>query len=207
MSSDSTYPTIYNKIANIRCSDVELKNVKFIFESEINSKRRFDAIRSLTDLLRVLEKRDSLNPDKVGPLRVIAKEFQKSSVLHLLDCYNGGHSTNTSYNNNDTRYVYNREEFPVLPKIPADPKMRAYRLIATNIGQKWKDFARVLKIPEGHIDDLGSAYNNTAERVYEILRYHEQNDRLLWRSNLLSALSDARRKDLRDEVQRIFDIC
>lgn len=93
-----------------------------------------------------------------------------------------------------------------LSTVPNDPKDKAYKCIAEDIGQKWNDFARALGVPEGYIDDLSLNVKSTPERVYKILAFHEEHsNRFNWLSSLLEALTTARRKDLRIKVQNIYD--
>jgi hypothetical protein len=87
MSTNSKYQIIFNKIASIQCSDEQIDNIKSRYTSEINSKRRLCRIRSLAELLEILEKRDYLNPNNTDPLMQIAVYFGESSVISLLKDY------------------------------------------------------------------------------------------------------------------------
>lgn len=93
--------------------------------------------------------------------------------------------------------------FGLQTNIPLD-KVR-YK-IASSIGQKWQDFARALKVPEGIIDQLARSSVTPMERVYRIIEYHQQNsyDRRQFEMKLLEALAEARRNDLRVDVQNIL---
>jgi hypothetical protein len=85
MSTNSKYQIIFNKIASIQYSDEQIENIKSRYTSEINSKRRLCRIRSLAELLEILEKRDYLNPNNTDPLMEIAEYFGESSVIQSLE--------------------------------------------------------------------------------------------------------------------------
>lgn len=86
------------------------------------------------------------------------------------------------------------------------PLDRARSLIAESIGQKWQDFARALRVPEGEIDQLARLAISPMNRVYQIIDYHQRNcyDSRQFEITLLEALGEARRNDLRLKVQNIL---
>jgi hypothetical protein len=201
MSTNSKYQIIFNKIASIQYSDEQIENIKSRYTSEINSKRRLCSITSLTELLEILEKRDYLNPNNTDPLMEIAVYFRESSVISLLKDY---HNKNVVENVSPSRD--NHGQRSVFAPVPTDPKERVHQIIASNIGQKWIDFARALHIPEGKIDDLSTSIPNIHNRVHQILEHHEKTcDEREWRSILLDALAEARRNDIRKKVQKVLD--
>lgn len=73
MTSVVEYQRLSNLISSKKLSSEQLKFVKEKYISEINSKRRVESIGSLAELLRVLEKRDYLNYDKLDRLYEIAE--------------------------------------------------------------------------------------------------------------------------------------
>lgn len=79
-----------------------------------------------------------------------------------------------------------------------------YKIIATEIGRKWKDLGRELEITEGILDKIELEENNIGERVYKILKEFEEYCPLHQRSAKLNqALIECRRKDL---AKKIVDI-
>lgn len=80
-------------------------------------------------------------------------------------------------------------------------------LVATDIGNKWKDFARALNIKEGKIDELDEKYRSIPDRVYKILQLHRSNpvntNRAKYILSVSHALTKARRNDLRKQVEEI----
>ncbi|EFA04650.1 Fas (TNFRSF6)-associated via death domain [Tribolium castaneum] len=190
-----------NEIASIRCPSEQLKILKERYQTVINSNRRLENIRSLSELIKVLEKRNYLNSSNTQALSDIASEFKQPEVLHSLRNV----QIEDNHVNCNACNSHSPEEYSGFVRIPKSTKDRVYKCIAEGIGQKWTDFARALGIPEGDIDDLNTV-RSTSARAYKILAFHEQNcDRYRWRSKLLEALTDARRKDLRLKVQDIFD--
>ena len=94
-----------------------------------------------------------------------------------------------------------------VPNTNRDLKCKVIAEICSDIGHKWKELARALKIKEGQIDDLEDRYHGQIERVREILLYHIQNcDSRTWRSELEEALRRARRTDLSRRIAKIIDI-
>nr|CAI5869637.1 unnamed protein product [Callosobruchus analis] len=96
--------------------------------------------------------------------------------------------------------------FLVLPEISADPDRHVFEEISSQIGKKWKDFARALGIGEGHIDELQTTYSyRTFEIVMEVLKYHKNSsDERYWKLSLYRALEKARRNDLSKYVKELY---
>lgn len=86
-----------------------------------------------------------------------------------------------------------------------DRKHIIYKLISEDIGRKWRDFGRELKIKEGQLDDLESRYNTSKSRTLEIFRmFEERSDPRSIVVDILEALIQVRRNDLRKEVEQIL---
>ncbi|XP_044268386.1 uncharacterized protein LOC123013723 [Tribolium madens] len=193
MSTNSNYKMVCNEISSIRCSSEQLKILKERYQTVINSTRRLEHIRSLSELIKVLEKRDYLNSGNTKILIDIASELKQPQLLQSLN----------SLQLNDNHV---NQEHSGFARIPKSAKDRAYKCIAEGIGKKWNDFARALGVLEGDIDHLDRNVRSISARVYKILAFHEQNcDKFRWHSKLLEALGEARRQDLRLKVQEIFD--
>lgn len=80
-------------------------------------------------------------------------------------------------------------------------KQRIYKIIATEIGKKWKDFGRELGIIEGMLDGLDGNIN---ERVYKIFQEFEDNCPPYERSAKINdALIECRRKDLSRKISDV----
>lgn len=86
-----------------------------------------------------------------------------------------------------------------------DRKHFIYKLISGDIGRKWRDLGRELKIKEGQLDDLESRYNDSKTRTLEIFRmFEERSDPRSIVVDICEALIQVRRNDLRKEVEQIL---
>lgn len=80
-----------------------------------------------------------------------------------------------------------------------------YKVISEDIGRKWRDLGRELKIKEGQLDDLESKYNTSKLRTLEIFRmFEERSDPRSIVVDICEALIQVRRNDLRKEVEQIL---
>lgn len=66
------YETLYQDVCCLNCSVQQIDSIKSVFRDQINSKRRFDTIKTLSQLLKVLENRDFISHDSYEPLIEIA---------------------------------------------------------------------------------------------------------------------------------------
>lgn len=79
-------------------------------------------------------------------------------------------------------------------------------VIGRDIGYKWKDFSRALKIREGEIDSLEIKHRDISDRIREVLNtYRRICPAQYFRTNILQALRDARRSDLSIDIANIID--
>lgn len=68
-----------------------LQSLKDLFEEKINSVRRFEQIRTVEQLLQVLELRDYLSEDDVSPLKAIANKLKSRTLLNQINDYEENH--------------------------------------------------------------------------------------------------------------------
>lgn len=86
-----------------------------------------------------------------------------------------------------------------------DRKHIIYKLISEEIGRKWRDLGRELKIKEGQLDDLESKHNTSKSRTLEIFKmFEEKSDPRSIVVDICEALIQVRRNDLRKEVEKIL---
>lgn len=78
--------------------------------------------------------------------------------------------------------------------------------ISERLGRAWKDVARHLGIRECEIDATQSKYpRDFKKQTHEILKiYMSQFDREEWVINLIHALEKARRRDLKEFVEKLI---
>lgn len=85
---------------------------------------------------------------------------------------------------------------------------RINSIIATEIGRKWKEFARALNVKEGKIDELEVNHSELYGRVIAVLEIHKTQSVLSCNrarvSAILNGLTTARRNDLRQKVENIL---
>lgn len=94
----------------------------------------------------------------------------------------------------------------MLRPVNPDPIERVYDVISTELGHRWKEFARQLELPEGSIDNLESAHHRRIPPIVrEILINHRaRSDQRFWKMKLFDALDNCRRKDLSLKVKEIM---
>ncbi|KAJ8934759.1 hypothetical protein NQ314_013204 [Rhamnusium bicolor] len=200
MTGDRNYKHICDRLGNVFCPDHKLSLIKEHFSENIDSPRRFDRINNIAKLLRILEKRDCLSTEEISPLKYIARELQDNNIIALIEAYES-YDKSPQVPISNERNVKNR----VIPQIEVDPIERVYRLICSEIGQKWKDLARALSVPEGQIDDLEHRYLRISDMTREVLLFHrEASDERYWKVKLCNGLTVARRNDLRLQIQDLF---
>lgn len=83
---------------------------------------------------------------------------------------------------------------------------RISNVISRDIGYRWKDFARGLKIREAEIDNLESKYRDISDRMREVLiDFTHSCPEHYYRTRIVEALHEARRRDLARAVADIID--
>ncbi|XP_030747903.1 uncharacterized protein LOC115876310 isoform X2 [Sitophilus oryzae] len=186
------YMDICNELVS-SATNTSLNLLKHNFRDVINSNRRFCKIENIHSLFKVLEKR--------GILCV-----ENGSILkHIIDLIAPNNQRIQTILNSNSR---NTGVTRVIPPVSDDYIEQIHDLIRLEMGDKWKELARALKISEGIIDNLDSQHRgNIPEMVKEILENHLQrlkNNPHMWRSKLQQALVSARRTDLAERVDSIL---
>ncbi|CAH0556593.1 unnamed protein product [Brassicogethes aeneus] len=204
MAYNDEYSVLRQKITSLRCSPDILSSLKEIFSSSINSKREMEFIGNLSDLISILEKRYHLHRDNIEVFKIIAENLQRHDLKNLIRNY--GYVQHIVPEISHGVSNNNPEISPIFLPIHPDLKQRVYDKIRSEIGTRWKEFARYLNIKEGQIDQLNLKYSTVDESTLEVLKYHERIcEPHKLRTALCNALSAARRNDLKIEVEHIFD--
>lgn len=81
---------------NDNCNKKKLQAIKTLYVDLINSKRSFERIENITDLIKVLEKRDCLSHTDIKILFEIADII---NIRHMLNYFNNKHELNETQNN------------------------------------------------------------------------------------------------------------
>lgn len=81
-----------------------------------------------------------------------------------------------------------------------------YRLIAEEIGKRWRDLGRELRVSEGRLDEINETHrNSTANKVHAVFaQFEERTPRRQQCQMLLDALEQVPRRDLRRQVQTML---
>lgn len=198
--SENHYNYIKNLVISKSCTNSALNNLKELFNQDISSPRTFDRILNLKDLIHVLEKRDSLSVDNTEALILIAKKLEINYSL-----FEEQRSVNFPLFSTSTQT--DDKQPPLIEIYDSEVKQKVYDKIANELGRNWLEFARKLKLRQHYLDELKERHPYIKDRVYAILRTHENNcQKKFWRSDIMNALEKSRRSDLRDEVDYIFNI-
>lgn len=188
-----------------------LQTLKELFKEGINSVRRFEQIKTIGQLLQVLEFRDLLSEDNVTSLEQIAKKINNRSLLNKIKEYEENHVPREFSN----YYVSASEKanktisfggfINTTPSERDKKTERILQVVTERIGSAWRDLARNLKIQECKIDEIDDKYGSLATKASVMLKFfHERADTQHWHFVLCEALDKTRRKQLRLAVQEIM---
>lgn len=74
------YMSLYQRLCERECTKKTLEKIKEHYKSKINSKRKIGKINCLRYLIKILEKRDVINPEEFGELTVIFRLLDTNSA-------------------------------------------------------------------------------------------------------------------------------
>ncbi|XP_023953956.1 uncharacterized protein LOC112057681 [Bicyclus anynana] len=189
-----------------------LHKLKVYYKDDIDSERRFEQINTIGKLLKILEIRDVLSEDNIGPLKEIARNLNNNDLLRRISEYEMNHVQREFINYyalensspvtfKDTKQTSVNNQF----SIPLDKTQRMKDIIVEEIGQYWRALARNLKIREITIEDIDSKHQKLNEKAKEMLdMYFERCDKQRWYNALCEALEKSRRKDLSRSIQEVM---
>lgn len=204
-----------------------LKKLLPYCEPLIESRRTVEQIREssdkLNDLFAVLERRDELSNDDVTILFELANV---SGVMHVQNlalqymklekCSNRCKICN--FSKCDTAPIRVQSPAQVAKKLQAMEKYHdlsddetpaiddAIAMIAPNVGRKWTDIARSLRLTEEDIDAIVDENRRLIDKIHATFK--------IWKENvgkqatipvLRRALERSRRRDLSDMLAKHFD--
>ncbi|XP_013187789.1 uncharacterized protein LOC106132792 isoform X2 [Amyelois transitella] len=187
-----------------------INELKEYFKEKINSPRRCEQIKTIGQLLHVLEIRDLLSENNVQALKYIALYLSDQGLVDKLNDYERCHTP--KYYLENSYSVSQKETFKnVSNKNPYSDMsnrkiQRIHKTVIEQIGTFWRDLARNLKIRECDIDYIDKNYHSLpakAERMFQI--YIDNNaDSQKWLLELCEALEKSRRKDLAKTLNHIL---
>ncbi|XP_047526713.1 fas-associated death domain protein-like [Vanessa atalanta] len=195
-----------------------LNKLKEFYKDDIDSDRRFEQINTIGQLINILEIRNVLSEDDVGPLKEIARRINNDDLLERICDYEVNHISKGYIN----QYVI--ENIPMTsikqqmtenkesclqnhPFGAMSPKkmLRIRETIIEEIGSFWRDLGRNLKIRECKIDEIDTNYNSLPSKASQLMNIFESRaDKQRWFFVLCEALEKSRRKDLSKTLQEIM---
>ncbi|XP_047514316.1 uncharacterized protein LOC125055774 [Pieris napi] len=215
----SSYTHLKQQVVyNVGSSDIQgnlLNQLKEFYRDDIDSTRRLEQIKTIGQLLRVLEIRDVLSENNVTPLKEIARRIKNNELLKKISEYEQSHDHREHLNfyaaENTQSSSYYKETETALPSghpygnITLRKKNRINETIVEQIGTSWRDLGRNLKLQEHRIDEIDKQQNSLKDKAYEILHvYEDRADPQRGFLVLCHALEKSRRKDLCRKLQEIM---
>lgn len=205
-------------VAEMHVNQATLNSFKDRYRQCIDSNRKFSQIKDLRTLLRILEKRDALSCDNIEPLLYISNfvnDRQMTSKIRqykdnyqniaYFPSYNMNQNLNGNANSQFQLSVNENNASNYCEKEVALQNTLLSRL-SERIGRSWRDTVRYLGVPEYQIDAIQSKHAfDLKEQSYQALKlYINQYSDSNWKLNLINALEKARRRDLRELVERLI---
>ncbi|XP_031340506.1 FAS-associated death domain protein-like isoform X2 [Photinus pyralis] len=178
-----SYTQLRNEVMHYSalCSIQTLNLLKHLFADRVNSIRRLDNVYNVGDLLNALEKRNIVD------LQCL------SEILGVLNPPNSRQQNYTQ---------------PAANNIEPDVSRRKeiYDIICSEIGMKWKDFARSLNFSEANVQEVEETDRLFSDRLRKVLAcYENMHNGANWSwTPVLDALSKCRRNDLRKQIQTMI---
>lgn len=205
----------------------DIEELKIYFENDIGSKRRIESIKTLEDLLDVLERRDVVSEENIQVFKDIGEALNDENIIRQISEYP---SLESSDNDLENVYASARVRDSLIPIVPVPRNVqenilpnnnpidvrkfsgpnreRIYKLIASEIGRKWREFGRGIGIREGEMDEVESTFpRDFKSRVMRMLTIFEEDEREDPRRVVLricDALEKCRRKDLSRQTIEIL---
>nr|XP_033331695.1 fas-associated death domain protein [Megalopta genalis] len=217
-------------VAQLHVDDKIFDAIKDYYKTYINSKRKLSQIKDLNALMKILEKRDTLSYDNIEPLVDISNNFLKESHIHTLIKDYKSYLENTEYSKfcgmykdeneheskptQKTQVPTTQEKHQISESNTSSQKysknLRSYSAqeetlqemvllqISEKIGRSWRDTVRYLGVPEYQVDIIQNKYPfDIKEQSY---KYCIDD----WKLKLIHALEKARRRDLKELVEKLI---
>ncbi|CAH0728760.1 unnamed protein product, partial [Brenthis ino] len=214
---------VIRNVANSENYSNLLKKLKDFYHADIDSERKFEKINSIGQLINILEIRDLVSEDNLGPLKDICWRLKDQELLKRISEFETRHAPKEYVN----YYVKTQENLSKEPQkiseIKAnvvhhhpfsldivnqtEKKGRIREAIREGIGCFWKDLGRNLNIQEGRIQEIDEKYNNISDKIEELMNVFEKRvDKQRWFMILCRALERSRRKDLSKYLNEIMSM-
>ncbi|XP_043679388.1 uncharacterized protein LOC122634470 isoform X2 [Vespula pensylvanica] len=205
-----------------------LEEIKSEYYYQIGSKRKISGIKDLEELIKLLEKYTIISYDDIKPLYFISS-YVKPNLLIRLERYESDYnqailskhpcqSYNMYKNNNDQgQETFDQMRLPnslkessyksvlsetaeQFSKASYDQELKLKQIVLLKIneqlGRSWKNICRLLGLKECELNEIENKNLSIKEQSYQ-----NNSD---WKINLLHALEKGRRKDIRENVEKIL---
>ncbi|BFF92123.1 fas-associated death domain protein [Drosophila madeirensis] len=196
----------YDILKKMACEgSADINELKAIFALDINSRRKLDSIRTVGDLIDVLERADMLSQENVEPLQ---KMSSQPKLIEALD----GYKTRGQAEPREPINIYKEERMaeelrqqlrvshnsqtvapPLVAATPAPPppqqnyvtpaaftdrkRAAVFNKISEELGRFWRQFGRNAGISEGTMDDIEERYpRDLKSKILHLLRLIEEDD-------------------------------
>lgn len=226
MSGLSPYEALKQRFSRICATQEQLQEIKYVFRNEINSPRLFVRIITPHDLLYTLEQRDCLSEDNIDffykiseiqSYNVLTEELKRYPLLKLGSSISGDNiyaseriaDITSSRRNIDIGSTKASLINPLdYTQFESRKRDAIYKLIAGDIGRKWREFGRNLGIKEGDMDSLDCQFpRDFKSKVYglfNLFESEEYQDPKRYVSKICESLEECRRNDLKRKVFEIL---
>ncbi|XP_076228843.1 fas-associated death domain protein isoform X2 [Nomia melanderi] len=185
--------TEFLSVAQLYINDTVLLTLKDYYEHHINSKRKLSQIKDLKALIKCSKFCDMYQDDNEPEHKESLKEVDiqsESTESEWRSALQSSTSTSTLYSH---------------PEQDTLLQQKVLSQICERIGRSWRDTARYLGIPEYQIEIIQHKYpSDMREQSYQALnlcisKYSTDN----WKLSLIHALEKARRRDLKELVEKL----
>ncbi|XP_055701040.1 fas-associated death domain protein [Phlebotomus papatasi] len=219
---EERYKTVKSAFVRTLGSSKNLQEVKEIFSPEV-SRRRLELIETPEDLIAILEAQCIIGEDTIYGFQKISDALDDPGLVCLTQNFRQNISQLPSASCPATPAI---NQYAALRKTQSlktlenqskakpdkedtenalqEKRDTIFKLISEEIGRKWMDFARGLKMRQGEIDAISDNHSSIPARVYIVLeRVEVEKPRELF--NLIcQALQQSRRNDLQERVRKIL---
>lgn len=219
---EEKYETVKNAFVRTLKNTRNLWEVKEIFSPEV-SRRRLELIETPEDLIAMLEAQSIIGEDTINGFQKISDALDDPGLVCLTQNFRQNISQLPSAScpavnqyavlrktqtlttlENQSKAKPDKQDTQNAQITLQDKRNAIFKLISEEIGRKWMDFARGLKIRQGEIDAITDNHTSIPARVYIVLeRVEAEKPRELF--NLIcQALQHSRRNDLQERVRTIL---
>ncbi|VVD03881.1 fas-associated death domain protein [Leptidea sinapis] len=184
--------------------------LKEFYKDDIDSPRRYEKIKTIRELLHLLEIRYVLSEANLTPLKEICYRASDNHLLQRVLDYeqlsaSKGKDNNCYYDLKNDQTYQTTTTGHHYGNISDHKKNRINQIIIEEIGSYWRNLARNLRVQEQIIDEIESKYKAISEKASKLLEFYETRaDPQRGFYVLCNALEKSRRKDISKSIQEVM---